>query len=191
MTVSLKPVSHGSGRQSDGAIELDGLGDLTLRVQDETLAVDDFEGDLVDVHRVGIGSGVVDLPDLGRADGRVLGHRVHPLALRPHTGGHGAEERLDGALDLLPFLVGALACFLDQRQLPRDHRRRQRRDRRQLEELRRGRVVDAERRHDAELEDLAGRPRVGHVEVVAGSPSAERLVGADVARGHGSPRGRS
>ena len=48
------------------------------------------------------------------------------------------------------------------------------------EELRRRRVVDANCGHDAELQDLAGRPGIGDVEVVAGNATAERLVGADV-----------
>ena len=39
----------------------------------------------------------------------------------------------------------------------------------------------ATRRHDAELHDLAGGRRVGRVEVDAGDPAAERLVGPEVA----------
>src|SRR6266545_3085756 len=126
-------------RRGDLAVEPDRLVDLTLVVQHEALAVHDLEGDLVDVHRMGVGGGVVDLPDLGCTDGGVLGYRVHPLALRPHPGSDRAEERLDRALDLLSLLVGTLARFLDQRQLPRDRRRRQRCDRRQPEERRRRR----------------------------------------------------
>ena len=105
MTVSLTPVSPGSAGM--GAVELDRQGDL-LAVEDEALAVDDLEGDLVDVHRVRVGGGVVDLPDLGRADGRVLGHRIHPLALDPALRAvDRAEERLDGALDRLVVRVEA------------------------------------------------------------------------------------
>ena len=40
-----------------------------LSRQGEALPVDDLEGDLVDVHRVGVGGGVVELPDLGGAHG--------------------------------------------------------------------------------------------------------------------------
>src|SRR4029453_15894812 len=98
----------------------------------------------------------------------------------PRAGGDRAEERLDRALDLLSFLVGSLARFLDQRQLPRDRRRGQRRDRRQMEELRRGWVVEPNCGHDAELQNLAGRTRVGDLEVIARDAAAERLVRADV-----------
>ena len=76
MTVSLKPVSQalvaGARRQLNGW--------TTSSPSAPALPVDDLELDLVDVDRVGVRGEVVDLPDLGRADGRVLGDRVHPLA---------------------------------------------------------------------------------------------------------------
>jgi len=40
----------------------------------------------VHVHRVCVGRRVVELPDLGGADGGVLRHRLHPHALGPDTG---------------------------------------------------------------------------------------------------------
>ena len=64
--MSLKPLSHGSGGR--GAHEPDRLAGLPVLVDDERLPVDDLEGDLVDVHGVGVGGEVVDLPDLGGAD---------------------------------------------------------------------------------------------------------------------------
>src|SRR5512132_3007960 len=68
--------------RGDGAVKLDRFNDLTLGIQDETLAVHELERDFVDVHRVGVRRRVVDLPDLGRADSGVLCDGVHPLAVR-------------------------------------------------------------------------------------------------------------
>lgn len=42
------------------------------------MAVDDLELQFVDVDRVGVGGEVGDLPDLGSAEGGVLGDRVVP-----------------------------------------------------------------------------------------------------------------
>ena len=51
----------------------------------------------------------------------------------------------------------------------------------QLEELRRGRVVDSDRRHDAELHDLPGRVGVGDGRSRSRRlAAAERLVRSDV-----------
>ena len=66
MTVSLNPFSHGSGGRGS-PIEPERWIGLAVLVGDEALAVDDLEGDLVDVHRVRIGGEVVELPDLGVA----------------------------------------------------------------------------------------------------------------------------
>jgi hypothetical protein len=77
MTVSLKPVSHGSGRHRH-ADPRDRLHDLSSSSDEDVLAVRPPRRHLVDVHRVGVAGGVVELPDLGRAHRRVLGDRVHP-----------------------------------------------------------------------------------------------------------------
>ena len=53
-------------------------------------------------------------------------------------------------------------------------------DRRQLEELGRGRGVGGEGGDDPELHDLAGRVGIGEVEVLVGLTAAERLVRAHV-----------
>ena len=62
MTVSLKPVSHGSGAAMSPS---SWIGWTTSPGVDEALAVHHLERDLVDVDRVGVGGDVVDLPDLG------------------------------------------------------------------------------------------------------------------------------
>src|SRR5512132_2834308 len=45
-------------RRGDGAVKLDRFDDLTLGIEDETLAVHELERDFVDVHRVGVGGRV-------------------------------------------------------------------------------------------------------------------------------------
>ena len=66
--------------QGGVALELDGLDDVFSfgATEEQALAVDHLEGQLVDVHRVRVGGGVVDLPNLGVADPGVLGHLIHP-----------------------------------------------------------------------------------------------------------------
>ena len=71
--MSLGPVSQGSGGRG-------------RRRSSIVCAVDHLEGDLVDVDRVGVRGEVVDLPDLGRPDGRVLGDRVVPPSGFPVAG---------------------------------------------------------------------------------------------------------
>ena len=62
---------------------------------------------------MGVCCRVIDLPDLGRANRRVFGYRIRPLALGPHARSDRAEERFDRSLDFLSFLVGSFARFLD------------------------------------------------------------------------------
>ena len=89
-----------------------------------------------------------------------------------------AEEGLDRALDLLVRCVEAHARHLDQRQLPGDRCRRQRGDRGQLQELRRGRVVGADGGHDAELQIWP---------VVSGSATSKSSTGSPPPKGSSGP----
>jgi hypothetical protein len=95
--------------------ELDRYDDFAVLVQEQALAVHDLEDDFVDVHRVGVGRRVVELPDLGGADCGVLGHRIHPLVLDQQSVGDCAEECLDRALDRVVVGVEAHARLLDLR----------------------------------------------------------------------------
>ena len=107
--MSLKPVSHGSGGVCP--VELDRLDHLPVSVRHESLAVHHLEDHLVDVHRVGVAGGVVELPDLGRTDGRVLGHRLHPQLRFGDVVHDGAEERLDGPSTSLPSASWPMPIF--------------------------------------------------------------------------------
>ena len=104
MTVSLTPVSHGSA--GVGVDPGSNLHRLDRFVHDDVLAVDHLEGDVVDVHRVGVLGGVVELPYLDGASVRVLGERVHPFVRGPHPGGdvgvacHRTEHGLGGAVEV-------------------------------------------------------------------------------------------
>ena len=145
---------------------------------DDVLAVEDLEGQLVDVHRVSVSGGVVELPHFGRADRWVLGDRVRPRSLCPHSrrdvgiACHGAEQGLGRGV------VEERRRLLEQGQ-PAGHRRgRQRGDGRQLEEPGRSGDVDGQGGHDTELHDLAGRVRVGDIEVVGWLAASERFVGS-------------
>src|SRR5918995_1561876 len=95
---------------------------LSVFVHDDVLAVHHLEVHLVDVHGVGVLRRVVELPHLGRTDGRVLAHRVHPQPLGPHPrgdvwiAGDGAEQGLGGA-------VVERRRLLEQGQPPGDGRR--------------------------------------------------------------------
>ena len=139
--------------------------------------------DLVDVHRVGVGGRVVELPDLGVADARVLGHGIHPQRARPASRRvdrargpprPGPRPRRRSASSPIPiFSMSASGRVAD--------RRRQRGDRRQREELRRRRRVGRERGHDPELHDLAGVSGSRPAKSSPGIAAAERLVRADVA----------
>ncbi len=148
-------------------------------VHDDVLATHHLEGQLVDVHRVRVRRGVVQLPHLGGAHRGVLGDRVRPQALgedpRGEVGvaGHGAEQRLGG-----PVEEGRL--LLEQGQRAGDGRLRQRVDGGEAEVLRRGGVVRVDGRHHPELQDLTGRVAVRDVEVRAGHAAAEGLVGPHV-----------
>src|SRR4029453_18007531 len=55
-------------RRGDVSVELDGRDDLALPVQDKALAVHHLEHHFMDVHRVRVGGGVVELPNLGHTD---------------------------------------------------------------------------------------------------------------------------
>lgn len=103
----LEPAFSVVGR--DGvAAQLNRLRNFALIGEDQAFAIDDLEDGFVDVHRVSICSGVVDLPDLGRPDRRVLGDSIHPLVRRDiPVSVHGTEQRLDRALDLLLLLAAA------------------------------------------------------------------------------------
>ena len=183
MTVSLKPVLPGL-RRAWVAVELDRLDDLAVLVQDEALAVDDLEGDLVDVHRVGVGGGVVELPDLGGADGRVLGDRVHPHAAASGTPSVTVPSSAStGPSTSTP--VASTECPTPSRSAPAAGSvppvRRVMAGRTQ--ELRRRGRVGRHRRHDPELQTWPVVSGSAVSKSLAGLAAAERLVRADVARG--------
>ena len=167
-------------RRRDVAVELDRLHRLAVVVEHESLAVHHLEDHLVDVHRVRVGGGVVELPDLGRADRRVLGDRLHPHLRRPacrsstvpssastgpSTGSPSASKPMPifsmSASGRVTVAAGSGAMAGSCRNC--------------------GGVVGsgADRRHDAELHDLAGAwPGRRPVEVDARHAAAERLVRA-------------
>ena len=71
----------------------------------------------MDVYGVRVCCGVVDLPDLGVADVRVLGDLVSPeTPIGVAVVGDNPQQCLDGALDLVAVGVEADACLLDERQ---------------------------------------------------------------------------
>ncbi len=125
----------------------------------------------------------MELPDLGRTDVWVLLHGIHPEGLDCFAFFDVPEQRLDRAFDLLVLAVSfglTRPRHLDESQRPREGLRWERRDRGQLEELRRGRVVVSDARHDSELHDLARGVGVGGLELDSRVASAEGLVGSEV-----------
>jgi hypothetical protein len=125
---------------------------------------------------VRVGSRVVQLPDLGVADARVFGHRVHPRVLDRLPGLDRAKDRFDRTFNLAAFVVLPGRGLLDEPECPGPYRRRQRGDRWQPEELRWCRRVGGGGGDDAELHDLAGGVRIGDREVIAGLPAPERFI---------------
>src|SRR5687768_8728220 len=111
-------------RQRNLPAQLDRLHDLALLIEDEALAVDDLEDDLVDVHRVGVASGVVELPDFGRADFRVLGDALHPQLRGRDARFDNPEQRFDGSLELAAVRVAPRAHLLDKGEWARHGLRR-------------------------------------------------------------------
>ena len=163
MTVSLQPRLPWLGRRSRTPSSWTGWTTLSSSSTLDRLAVDDLEDDLVDVHRVGVGGGVVELPDLGVADRRVLRDRVASTCARIQQAPVAASPTT------CPSNASTAARPSNRSTAPRCRasgrvtgRRRQRRDRRQPQEPRRRRVDPClERGHDPELHDLPGRRRVG------------------------------
>jgi hypothetical protein len=123
MTVSLKPDSHGSAGAGSPASAI-GWTTSPFSVRHEAFAVHYLQDHLVDVHRVGVAGGVVELPDLGRADGRILADRLHPELRFGDIVDDVAEERLGGPFELVALGVVAHAHLLDQSQRPRHRLRR-------------------------------------------------------------------
>ena len=74
---------------------------MGVLVDQDILPVDDLEDDFVDVNRVSVGGGVVELPQLGCTNHWVLGDRHPPFELAPGADAciripaHDAELRLD------------------------------------------------------------------------------------------------
>ena len=99
--------------------------------------------------------------------------------------GHDPQERLDRSLDLFTRSVPPGSRLLDERQRTGPVLRRQGRERRQPQELRRRRGIRRHSRHDPELQDLAGGRRVGRLEAfrrLTGLAAAEGFVRTDVAQ---------
>ena len=84
MTVSLKPVSHGSGGIGVGA--RNDLNGPVSFVDKDRLAVDDLEEHLVDVHGVGVNGGVVELPDFSAPTAGFSVTGSIPFEWRPNAG---------------------------------------------------------------------------------------------------------
>ena len=98
MTVSLRPVSQGSGAAN--------------RAVSNGCAVDDLEQDLVDVDRVGVRGEVVQLPHLGRAHGRVLRDRVVPAERNACAARDRAEQRVPAGRTARPRRSRGRRCRL-------------------------------------------------------------------------------
>jgi hypothetical protein len=79
---------------------------LGLQHAGEALAVEHAEVDQVQVDRVGIHGGVVELPDLGAAVGDGLGDRVGVQEGAETGAGRVAGRRIDGAEHGLQAAVG-------------------------------------------------------------------------------------
>jgi hypothetical protein len=176
--------------RSDLACELDRLDDLPIFVEDEALAVHDLEHDFVDVHRVGIRGGVVDLPALGRADrgfsvtGSIQWRIVQtPAETVPRSASTGPSTSSPSSS--VPSLASSISATCRVTVAAGSG------DRRQPEELRRGRGVGADRGNDPKLHDLSGRRRVGDGEVVTGNTAAGRARRGRRSRARSSPWARS
>jgi len=157
-----------------------------VTVDVDRLPVHHLERNLVDVNRVGVHGHVVDLPDLGRADGRVGGDGVHP-----HLG-HGVPGA--GAVPLGGSGVHALSNRAEQRGgraavvavlqqgEPSGHGGgRQRGDRGQPEVPRRSRGVGLGGGDHPELQHHPGGGGVGRLEVGSGDAAAVGLIRPHVA----------
>src|SRR5574337_75510 len=151
-------------------------------VDEDVLAIDDLEGDLVHVDRMGVAGRIVELPELGGADSGVFGHRVRPRKPSRKSGKDFAKHGFHRAFDQLSLGVVPRARFFNERERSRDSFLGQRCDGRENQELRGRCGVGPKGRDDAELQDLSGGGWIGFVEVVGRFATAERLVGADVAQ---------
>ena len=100
MTVSFRPLLPRL-RATHGCIRVylhvprSGVGILVCDGE-QRLSAYHFERHLVDVHRMRVHGGVVELPDLSVTDSRILRDDIHPLeGLIVAIGGHRAKSGLD------------------------------------------------------------------------------------------------
>ena len=114
MTVSLSRFPRLPGSRI--ADELGRWNGLTIFIDYQCLPVYHFEGHLMNVHGVGIGGEVIELPNLCITHIRVFGDRVRPHLMHGHAFSvHMAEHRLCWSI-----VTHNIGHHLDQRQRPCD-----------------------------------------------------------------------
>ena len=127
MTVSLVPVSHSFGGPIRAGDEHSGLHRHAVGIRLQLLPVDDLELHQVNMDGMGVGGEVIDLPDLGGTQVRVLGDGVHELQrYREAIGIKSTQHGLGGAKGtaarsvlsmILPFLSVVTKTVVDSSSL--------------------------------------------------------------------------